>query len=387
MHSCTTLTALRVGRRTRSFVFDGDDAMPGFTVSDGSALGSIDLHGRDRNAAIAAMGQRLAAAGLRMRRRNIVRDHVEQAAARDLPSATPANDEDRTPFPPHIWVDRDLAEWAARVPPERDMEQVAPHWRDYLGTARQVATLGATGACGFALVIFALHVGAMPRGAVPVAHVVPTAQARTVETGSALAPVATASVALAPAVVPRQVARVASAPLRLPAFVPAVATEAAPATPDTPHIVTLHAQTLQRAVVAARRTDAVAARARTRRIAPAAIARAVARPHGAASRVAAGHEHWPRWLTDDQASRPRIIMSEPPHDLTQPPDKGGPAALAASAPSSVNRAPVVVASSGEGAAGSDRGPVYRPYYGGSGYYPYQYPFNGYYGGGYRAGTP
>jgi hypothetical protein len=370
--------------------------MPGFTVSDGSALGSTDLHGRDRNAAIAAMGQRLAAAGLRMRQRNVARDDTDRSAAHAAPVAAPADYEDRTPFAPDIWVDRDLAEWAARVPPERDVEQYAPHWRDYLGTVRQVATLGVTGACGFALVIFALRVGALPRDARPVGPVqsipsvsraVPAQQIQTADTGTAPLAANSAAVAPAPAVAPRQVARTASAPLRLPAFVPAVATEAAPisapATADTMHMAMLHAQTLRRAVETARRADVSAARAHARHAAPVALAQARARPHAASPRVALARESWPRWLTDDQASRPRIIMSEPPHNLTQPAEKGGPGALAhAAVPAAASRAPVVVASSGDGA---DRAPVYQPYYGNGGYYPY--PYGGYYGGGYRAGTP
>jgi len=367
--------------------------MPGFTVSDGSALGSADLHGRERNAAIAAMGQRLAAARLRRRQRSVALDDFDRAHGTDVSAVAPVSYEDRTPFAPDVWVDLDLAEWAARVPPAADVDQAAPHWRDYLGTARQVAMLGATGACGFALVIFALRFGAIPERTGPAPRAANVVQAqpqtKTADAGSNAMPAALAPAA--PVVVPRQVARAASAQLRLPTFVPALATAPvrapAPTGAQAARIAALHVQALRRAVETARRSETTTARARLRRAAPVTVAHAAARPHAAAVRVAAGRDDWPRWLTEDQASRPRVIMSEPPHNLVQPANMGGAGAVADAAPAPVRRAPVVVASSGDGAAGADRGPVYRPYYGsvGGGYSPY--PYGAYAGGGYAAGAP
>jgi hypothetical protein len=107
----------------------------------------------------------------------------------------------------------------------------------------------------------------------------------------------------------------------------------------------------------------------------------------------------PRWLAAHNPPRPRVIvMSEPAHFLTQPPERmvaqaPGPAqapAAPAQPQPAPQRAPVVVASSAYGTAPFGW-PAYRPNYGGyygppqGSYYPP--PSGGYYGGYYGGGAP
>jgi hypothetical protein len=113
----------------------------------------------------------------------------------------------------------------------------------------------------------------------------------------------------------------------------------------------------------------------------------------------------PRWLAEHNPPHPRVVvMSEPPHYLTQPPEKtvaqaapppaSAPAQAAPHEQPAPQHAPVVVASSAYGTAPFGW-PAYRPNYGGyygppqGSYYPSYYPppYGGYYGGGYGAGAP
>ena len=262
---------------------------------------------RSRDAAIAAMGQRLAAAGPRTRQRVTTRPLVAEARPVAAPPAPPRG--------PILVAHRSQAfvrDVAPVVPP-------SPRWRALSAIGRAVAITGMASA-GFAAVLFAQS----PRWSA--AHHAAPKRAIAPELAKDQ-PASAPSEAAEPAIAPAQLAQNAAsvpAPLLAPAPQNLPAAPGAPAEPPPPTARAITTPPKAEPIMPAPKPAVLPRPLRHAQVQLASFTRPrpmVSRPLQAAARHAAMPAHYslPRWLTDarDTPARP-IVMSPPPHDLEAP---------------------------------------------------------------------
>jgi hypothetical protein len=232
-------------------------------VDDPTSIPS-DTEEAARAAAIAAMGYRLAAAGPRTRQRLLDRQ-----------------------------VEEDLPEESFSLSP---------------AMLRRLAVIGAAGACSFGLVLAAQgrHWDFLPPAEPPTTIIAQADQAR------ASAPPIVSALDAPPTLT---AAATQDDHQQLAAAEPP-ATRTLPATPKTPVRSSIPAKPAH-AVADIPHTHLHLVAARTEPVAP---KQTDAKPHVLPHPAAMAHYELPHWLTDyHPAPKHVLVMSEPPHDLVQPP--------------------------------------------------------------------
>jgi hypothetical protein len=262
---------------------------------------------RSRDAAIAAMGQRLAAAGPRTRQRVTQRQVVADERPVDAPPEQP-----RSPVLVAHRSQAFIRDVAPVVPPN-------PRWRALTAIGRAVAIAGMASA-GFAVVLLAQS----PRWSA--AHRPAPKRAMTPEIAQDQPPPALPDAAQ-PAIQPAQLAEPAAsvpAPLLAPAPQNLPAAHGAPADQPAPAVRAIANPPTAEPPMPVPKPAAVPRPVRHLQVQLASLARLrpiSPRPVQAIARHPARLAHYtlPRWLTDarDTTARP-IVMSPPPHDLEAP---------------------------------------------------------------------
>ncbi len=241
------------------------------TMSDGLTLASPNLDEASRAAAISAMASRLAAAGPRTRQR------LRTGGAR------PAND-NRVKY---AWREAGVTRedsWAAPSSREPTRPWQISAWRSHLSAARTGAIITAMGLGGFGAVLLALH---------PHSAGQPHAQAMAAGTPP-------------------------PAPLAAQQAQPQAAPKPHPPRAQPSEFARLSHPAAHKAVVAAASYTTPAHHA-----APHAEPVLLADPRPPVQNHADDTPYeLPRWLQQQDAPKPPLIMSEPPHNLTLPPSYG-----------------------------------------------------------------
>ncbi len=248
---------------------------------------------RTRDAAIAAMGQRLAAASLRSR---------QKAAERSLPAEMPGGEPASSVTPPArspvLVADRSQAfvrDIAPLVPPRSR--------RRALTAIGRAAALASMASAGFAVVLLAQN----PRWSV-LHHAVPAKAQPSTPAEIAGPPIPAAK--LAENTVSNPAPLAAPAPARVPAagvppaIQPAPSAEPMAAPPDV------------KPILAPRRPVIVPRPSRPMQVQLAAFSRP--RPAVAKHVQVTDHYALPRWITEARQTARPLIMSPPPHDLEVP---------------------------------------------------------------------